>query len=392
MQYLLIRNARLPESPDGQTVSVLAADGSIIGIGSDIQHPMTDTVEIDAKGCYVMPALLRLCDHRATHIEGDDLREKNFDNATAGITTVMTPASNVEDTINAYSQTSVPQLNYAFHYPLLELSLSDNKRVRRVMVQHGTSTAIVRLGEERLSDVGSLSQHINAARVMGLRVLYDLRGLVDPIERMQVLRDILNIVTSEKGNKAYFVGIEYECEFEIVSQCLDKCDMRVHLSMAPFATEGEGKVRPETAVKALRSDCRISLGLAYSATKAIRERWPDMTPEIISRNKLPLLNAMNIAEPLTPAELAEFAMTRPAKFVGLNPELGSVCAGSTANLIVWDHEAVDDARFPVPSGDVRDVRLRGRVDYVIMNGKVVVSDKFKPLAVCGRHFYARLVD
>ena len=68
MQHLLIRNVRLPRTPDdGEQTSVLIADGRIIGIGESLPHPLTDTTEVDANGSYVIPSMLSLCNPRPQH-------------------------------------------------------------------------------------------------------------------------------------------------------------------------------------------------------------------------------------------------------------------------------------------------------------------------------------
>ena len=393
MQYLLIRNARLPETPaNGDVVSVLMAGGSIISIGSDIQHPLTDTIDIDAKGSYVLPTLTSLSNPRPVRIDGEALQDMNFENATAGITAIMTVSPNIEDNIDDFANATVPLLNYAFHIPLHQVNISESRRIRKIKIQHGVSTAIMRFGDEKYDDVRAMAQHITAARILGLRVIYDLRGLITPTVRAIQLRELCRLLREDSNNKAYIIGIEYEEELNIVKSLIGNCGVAAHLSYDPFAKEsglGE-KLHAQTIVDTLRENSWCSLGLAYSASKALKERWPDMTPEIVSRNKLPLLNAIDLENRLTVGELSEYAMARPASFVGMSPNLGMVREGSSANLIVWNHNYTDDARFAAPSGDMQDVRFRGRIDYVIMNGKVVVDEKFRPNKVCGRHIYCRI--
>lgn len=395
MHYLLIRNAKIPQSIDSEELcSVLIADGRIVGMGRDIQHPLTDTVDLDANGRYVLPSLVSLCKPRPINVDDDHILNLNFENSTAGITSIMTVSADIEDNINDLAHVDVPLLNYAYHFPIRQVSLSNGRNLRRVMLLHGVSTAIARLGDD--VDEKNLSQifsHITAARVLGLRVLFDLRGVVDRDSRLATLQELCRFLRQDVNNRAYIVGVEYEDELEIVKRISGCCNLSVHLSFDPFAHDGglSDKISPQSTANALRDGEWCSLGLAYSAEKALKERWPDMTPEIVSRNKLPLLNAIDVDQRFSPAELADFVMTRPATLLGLSPNVGVVREGALANLIIWDHDLVDDARFAVPCGEVKDVNFRGQIDYVVMNGNVILGQKFMPEAVCGRHIYSRIV-
>lgn len=390
MHYLLIRNARLPR-PDGsdEQTSVLMANGQIISIGAEAQHPLTDTTEIDAAGCYVMPALLSFINPRPAYVDEDSLMTMNFENATAGITTIMTVSPNIEDNMAEMRAAKCPLLNYAFHFPLGQISLAESKHFYRIIIREGVSTAVMRMGDERHDTPIEMEPHVTAARILRLRVIFDMRGIVGRKERMWQLKDLCNLLAQDKNNMAYIVGIEHDDELAMVKDIVGKCDVAVHLSFDAFEHGKDGKLSAETIARTLRENSWASLGLAYSATKAIKERWPDMTPEIVSRNKLPLVNTLPSETMLTPYELAEFTVGRPAEFVGLRPSVGLVREGSSANLLIWNHLYPDDAQIAAPRGDIQDLPLRGRVEYVIMNGNVVVGDKFNPNAVCGKHFYSR---
>lgn len=392
MHYLLIRNARLPR-PDGDDAqtSILIADGKIISIGNKAQHPLTDTTEIDAAGRCVMPALISLSNPRPAIVDPDSLNNMNFEHATAGITSIITVSPNIEDNINDMRGFTTPLLNHAFHLPLSGLSLNDSKHIYRLMLREGIATAIIRMGDERHDTIHEMAPHVTAARILGLRVLYDIRSLIDRNERMKTLRGLIDILGQDKGNMAYILGIEYDDELELIKSAIGCCDLTAHLSFAPFNHGKLGKLSSNTIAETLRGNNWCSLGLAYSATRALKERWPDMTPEIISRNKLVLLNALQADNMLTPYELSEFVMGRPAEFVGLRPPLGSVREGAAANLLIWNHYLPDDARFAAPKGNIVDVDMRGKIDYVIMNGAIVVSDKFNHKAVCGKQLYSRIV-
>lgn len=390
MHYLLIRNARLPRPDADQPTSILIADGKIIGIGSEIQHPLTDTTEVDADGCYAMPALLSLCNPRPPRIADDDLREMNFEHTTAGITSIMTVSPDIEDNIAELGAATTPLLNYAFHLPLSQVTLADNKRIYKLMIRHGIATAIMRIGDERHDSPLEMAPHVTAAQMLGLRVLFDIRGLIDRSVRLRQLKAICDMLRQGKKGMAYIIGVEYDEELEVVKAAAKDVEVDAHLSFDPFSRGDDGKLTAETLAATLRANEWCSLGLAYSAAKAMKERWPDMTPEIVSRNKLPLLNALPAGQMLSPAELAEYAMGRPASFVGLRPPLGLIREGASANIIIWNHTFTDDARFAAPQGDIRDVSLRGRMDYVIMNGNIVVADKFRPDSVCGSHLYCRM--
>lgn len=392
MHYLLIRNARLPKSnEDGSPTSILIAEGRIISIGAEAQHPLTDTTEIDASGCFVMPTLLSLCNPRPLNIDVDNLQSMNFENATAGVTSIMTVSPNIEDNISELRMATTPLLNYAIHLPLNQVTMSDSKRIYRLMVREGVATAMMRIGDERHDSPSEMAPHMTAAGMLGLRVLFDIRGLVDKSERIKQLKSLCEMLSRERRCMAYIIGIEYDEELNVAREAVGDCDIAAHISFDPFSQGKDGKLSADTIADTLRSNTWCSLGLAYSAAKAIKERWPDMTPEIVSRNKLPLLNALPSQTMLSPEELAEFAMRRPANLVGLGPTLGTVTEGASANLIVWNHSFTDDARFASPRGDIQDVSLRGKIDYVVMNGNIVVDDKFRPGSVCGRHLYGRIV-
>lgn len=394
MHYLLIRNAKLAELPPEQSpTSILVCGGRVVGIGQNIQHPLTDTDTVDAAGRYAIPALLGLSRPRPPRVDPDVVRDLNFENATAGIVTIMTVSADVEDNIAEMESLHAPLLNYAFHFPLRQVVSDNVRKLRRTMLLHGVATAIFRFGEERKADVSTLKPNISAARELGLMVLYDLRGVVDPLERLAKLECLCEVLARDAANRAYVVGVERAEELSLMERLREKCDVAAHLCFDPFGAHAPdgGTLTSEEAVAALRGGSWCSLGLAYSASKALKERWPDMTPEIVSRNKLPLLNALPLRRPLSVAELTEFVMARPARFVGLGPSLGTVGVGMSANFIVWDPAVADVARLAAPGGGVREVPLSGRVDYVIMNGQVVVGEKFLPQKVCGVHSYARIV-
>ena len=172
MHYLLIRNAKLAELPPEQSLtSILVCGGRIVGIGQNIQHPLTDTDTVDAAGRYVIPALLGLSRPRPQRVDPDVIQELNFENATAGIVTIMTVSADVEDNIAEMESLPAPLLNYAFHFPLRQVVLDDARKLRRIMLIHGVATAILRFGEERKAEVSTLEPNISAARELGLMVL-----------------------------------------------------------------------------------------------------------------------------------------------------------------------------------------------------------------------------
>lgn len=394
MRYLLIRNIRLPNLPSGQRpVSLLTCGGRIVGVGTDMQYPLTDTTNIDADGCYVIPALLDLCRVPPMGLDAAAVGNLNFENAAAGVVSIMTVAHDVDENIADFRAIKAPLLNYAYHLPLRQLAEGRVKELRHKMLLHGIATAAVRFADDGKTDVGTFAPNVAVARALGLRVLYDFRGLADPLERLAKLKCLAEMLRGERGNMAYVVGVETRDELEVLEELRDRCDVVAHICYDPLsiAADADHRLCAEEIAKVLRREEWCSLGLAFSVNGAMRQAWPDTTQEILFRNKLPLLCAMPLASPLSLSELAEFAMRRPAAFVGLHPPLAEVAPGRSANLIVWNPDAADNLSVGVPVESAGGVRLSGRVEYVIMNGDVVVGEKFIPEKVHGEHLYARIV-
>ena len=392
MRYLLIRNAKLVgDGVEAPSQTVLVANDRVVGIGDNVHPPLTNTTDLDAQGKYIIPSLIGLCYPVPNKFDNDTLGDLNFYTLTAGQTTLMTVAAEVEEHIGDLQKAKTGTINYGIHFPLRELTQTDIKRFRRLMLTQGIATACLRLGDERNMDTHTLTTHIAAARALGLRVLYDMRGLVDGKTRKDKLAEICNVISQDHGNKAY-VGIEHEEELAILMSLRSECDVNAQLCYDPFgqSTSGLTKLNPQTIADTLRQGQWCSLGLVYSDSRASREGWPDMTPEIVSRNLLPLLNAMPSAPQLTLSELIEFVIERPATTVGLMPNTGRIALGSSAAMIIWDNDFEEYADIDTPRGNIQKLHLRGRIEKVIMNGNVVVDDKYRPEAIDGKHIYSRL--
>lgn len=397
MQYLLIRNARLADhEPDAPLVTILVADGRIVGIGKDLRHQITDTTNIDAQGAYVIPALINLNSPRPNAIDDDMINGLNFDMITSGVLTIMTVSDDIEDNIVEMENMHVPVLNYAMHFPLNQVVQGDARRLRRIMLLNGVATAIARIGDDRHFSIQSLAPHLVAARQLGLRVLFDIRAQFDASERWNVLTALVSELQKDITNKAYIIGVETEDELELVQQLRGHCDIACHVCYDPFSPlvnkESNNHLRANTIANVLRHGRWCTYGLTYSASRAIKEQWPDVTPAIVGRNRMSILNALPCSEPLSVKELVEFTVTRPAQLLGLDPSIGNVREGTLANFMLWRNETTDNTSIETPyNGAFSHLALKGKVEHVIMNGRIVMDEKLRDNEICGRHIYARLV-
>ncbi len=395
MQYLIIRNARLATSDaeDHEPQTILIADGRIVGIGNDLQNPLSHADVYDAQGCYVIPTLISLSNPRPPKIDGESLKMMNFVNLTSGVATIITVSPDIDDNIKDLVTADVPTLNYSAHIPLRQVTMNDSRNVRRAMILYGAATSIVRFGDEKRVDIDSITPNITAAKMLGLRVLYDFRASVDPQEREVHLRDLCNLLKKDPSNRAFIVGIENEEELAMVKEIKGSCELFAHLCYDPFGQNASHltKLSSQTIVDTLREENWCSLGLAYSVSKVLKEGWPDMTPEIIGRNLLPIINSIPADRGLSVDELQEYVITRPSKAVGVYPMLGNVAEGASASLIIWDPKHYEQARVDTPRGNYQNVELKGRIEAVVLNGKVVVGEKFHHSAVCGQHIYSRIL-
>lgn len=394
MQHLLIRNARLSgDDEDAPLKSVLIAGDRIVGIGTELQPPLVNTMDYDAHGHSVLPALVSLCEPLPEPADEAAVADFSFAHLTAGICTIGTAAEDVDDNISWMATLPLPTVNYTVHVALRQLTAGESKRLRKLMILRGIATATVRLGDERKNDIPSLAHHITTARLMGLRVLYDFRGLVEPGQRIDKMQQLCDLLQKEVGNRAYFIGVENREELELLQRLRSHCDTLAHLCYDPFGQPDSEltKLTAEELAGSLRQGHWCSLGLAYSASKALREGWPDMTPEIVGRNQLPILMAMPCARGLSLAEVEEFTMSRPAEFVGLSPQLGRVKEGSLANLLIWNPDHHEQARIDTPRGNIQTLKLDGYVEAVVQGGRVVVDEKMHQDLVCGQQYYARLL-
>ena len=98
---------------------------------------------------------------------------------------------------------------------------------------------------------------------------------------------------------------------------------------------------------------------------------------------------MQVEPGFSVAELVDYTIYRPASVLGLTPSLATVSEGSSANLIIWDDEVRETVKLDTPRGNIQEINMKGKMEAVVMNGKVVMTDKFNPTMVCGKHFYAR---
>ena len=394
MRYLVIRNIRLASLPPDQPhTSVLVCGDRIVGIGNNLQHPLIDTESIDGEGRYVIPSLIDVCKVQPDKFNADVCKTLNFENVTAGVTTIMTVASDVEENIADMQGAQFKMLNYAFHFPLRQVTEANKKRFRRLMIMEGIATAIVRFGDERHADVETMRGNIETAKELGLMVLYDFRSVPDSVERLAKLECLAEVLAKVGGCKAYILGIETTDELGVVKKIRERCDAKAHICLNPFLPPDPmlNRMTPEVIANTLRHEEWATLGLAYSASRVLKECWPDTAPEIVSRNKLSIINSISLREPLSVSELSEFVVERPAKFTGLRVPLASVSEGMSANLIIWNPDTLEDVTIAPPGVNAVHLRLSGRIDYVIMNGQVVMGDKFIPKRVCGGKQYARIV-
>ncbi len=396
MEYLLIRNARICNGKlesDTPLQMILVAGGRIVAMGQDVKPPLTNTIDLDAKGNYLLPALLSLSNPRPIKIDADALQTMNFENLTAGFATIVTVSQNIEDNIEELKNCTTPLLNYSLHFPLRSLTQQDLRRHKKIMLLNGVTTALVRFGEERRTSISSIANNISTARTLGLRVLYDFRGLLSGTERMQQLTDLCSHLQKDPENKAYIIGVEHVEELRLLEDYRGAFNLMTHLCYDPFGQSSSGltKLSSQSIIDTLRSNRHTTLGLAYSVGRVNKEGWPDMTPEIVSRNILPMLAAMPAEQKLSIDELEEYSVVRPAQALGLTPTIAKIAEGSTANLIVWNNNIDDFVSLNTPRGNVQQIPLHGRIESVVMNGKIVMTDKFHHDAVCGEHIYARLL-
>ena len=394
MQYLLIRNARLcTDAANAPMQTILIANGRIVGIGQDIQHPLVNTVDLDAEGKYVIPALIDVCHPLPASLSEDSVVNMNFDNISAGITTLMTVTPDIEENIKTMDKICERSLNFATHIPLRQVTIGDSRSLSKMMVINGVATAAVRFGDEKRCDIATLAPSISAAKNLGLRVIYDMRGLTGSTERISTLKSLCEVLVQDQTNKAYIIGIEHQEELDVLTAIHSKLDLAAHICYDPFGQSASElhKLTPDTIVETLRSHKWCTFGLAYSTSKVTKEGWPDMTPEIVGRNMLQVLNAMKTEKSLTLAEIVEFRISRVARLLGLAPQVGQVTTGAMADLIVWDDDYADSARVDTPRGNIQEIPLKGRIDAVVINGNLALHEKFDADAITGRHCYARIV-
>ena len=394
MRYLLIRNIRLANlPPDQPPTSILVSGGRIVGIGQNLQHPLIDTDNLDAGGRYVIPALIDICKQQPKNFTPDLAKTLNFENITTGITTIITVANDVEENIDDFEKQDFRKLNYSFHIPLRQVNEANRKKLRRLMVTNGIASSFIRFNDDAKSDIHSLEQNIATATAIGLVVVYDFRFVPSSLDRLAKLECLSEVLRKVDGSRSYILGIETTDEFRIVEELRQHADVKAHICFNPFEPydENSNRLAPDGIAAILRHDDWTSLGLASCVSRALKEHWPDTTPEIIFRNKLPLLNAIQATKPLTPDELAEFTVGRVADFLGLRPPLARVSEGMSANLIIWDPDQDETVVIEMPGGAQRHIKLSGRIDYVVMNGQVVMGEKFIQQKVCGQHVYARVV-
>ncbi len=394
MRYLLIRNTRLANlPPDQKPTSVLLCDDRIVGIGANLQHPLIDTDTIDADGLYTIPAIVDLCKPQPERFTPDHCKSLNFENITAGVTSIMTLSKDIEENIADFQMANCKLLNYAFHFPLRQVTEANQRHFRRLMITHGIATAMLRFGDDANADVANLQQNIDVARALNLMVLYDFRSLPDPLDRLVHLQTLADLLRENPTNRAFILGVETERELQVICELRKTVDAKAQLCLNPFdpPTPDVPRLSHDQIADTLRSARWSSLGLGFSASRAVKEGWPDTALEIVSRNRLSLINSLASSRPLTPAELAEFVIERPASFVGLRNPMANVSEGMSANLILWNADFHDEATIAPPGSEPVHLKFSGHIDYVIMNGQLVMGERLIPKRICGTPLYARLV-
>ena len=217
-------------------------------------------------------------------VDADSMSTKNFEFLTSGQATVVTVSHDIEENIRDFENSSMPLLNYSLHFPMRQIGSLDTKKIRKIMLSDGVTTSIMRLGEEKRTDISRIAPLIDAARAAGLRMVFDFRGLIDGEERRKSLTQLSNLLQRNNGNKVLLLGIEYEEELSMTEALQTACNLHVQLCYDPFgqSTADMKKLSPQTIATHLRQNEWCSLGVAYSIGKASREGWPDMTPEISS--------------------------------------------------------------------------------------------------------------
>lgn len=396
MKYLLIRNCRIPCYNPQELFSVLIGGNKILQIDKNIMHPAIDTREYDAQGNIIIPSLTDAASSFGESQVGDDLSKLALNDIEAGITTWITPltTSAIDKNSVALEHKADHILNYSYHISLNTITRKfDAIRAKLVVLPKGVSSIYCKLSTPLSRDAMDNINFLLATAIdLGTTVVFDIARGGTSNEHISGLLNVASQIEADHKNRVYFLNICYEEEFEILKRMQENCLIGAELRYSPIPRAGSTlkDFTPERFAAILRENPWCSAAISKTP---MREYGITVLPDDYWRqNQLSILYAVLAKQNFTIEELIDVTSTRSSKMLGMWPSYGRIDVGADADLIVLDDKYAETFKLRNSNGADYEISMLGKINGVIMNGRVVRDvDGVITNNIDGRFIYRRIL-
>ncbi len=340
-----------------------------MSVEKGIVHPIPDTREIDAEGCFVLPTLCAISfDFKLLDNETDTTKILY----TAGITNVI--GAGIDDVHQiVYAQHNATP-NYSIHaranYILTHIqSISINV----LKYEQGIPTIYTSIYDCAQMSDDKYKQLIELCKDEDLTLIVDIdhNPLINPHQHLSALNSFIEKVKTLGLCKSVFTNIRHAEELIPLRALHDIADIYfdIRYNPNPSQTEGLTSLDAEQITLALRQSNKCSLAVdkhVYLSNNG--------APDVYT-----VLSTMNCSKPLTITEIIEFAVTRPISLMGMSAQYGKIQKGAYADLCIW--------KKPSALSATNSEQTEKPLIAVMSSGKIVYSPVYEMKSRSARNFF-----
>lgn len=396
MDYFLIKNGEIVTADAIFKSDLLIGGDKIVQIGDNIQRPTLDTIEYDASNKYIIPGLIESFTKNAQNYqqsESDELAIISYNHIIAGYTTWLCAQQidDIDSLIADIKRFQSASINCGIHILLSNFKHGDITKVRKTSLAKGTPTILVQFPLPENIKMDRIEMFAEFAAKNNIEIVFDCKD-VDG-SNIKELSKLCGIIQSSKC-QATFLNIKYEEELSEIAKLEQVCNIGCEICyMIKAENETESSLHSFSAdeyCNILKKNKWCFAGAILLSNNAIVGNDISGT-QFIQRNNLAMLTTMLLNKEFTISDIVNVTSTRVASRFGLSPEKGNICVGADADIIIWNPKYEQNIYFN-PSDNCRiEALIKGKIETILMNGKIVLENKLNNGNIAGKYCYRRII-
>ncbi|WP_289054662.1 amidohydrolase family protein [Carboxylicivirga marina] len=436
MDYVLIKNGKIVVDGELYYKDVLIGNDKLMEISEGIERPEPETPVIDAKGKLLIPGTIDTNIFFSELISSDDAALKRFNQAqiSAGTTTVLEPIlpevsfSFREELIRKKKINYGINADYGYHLSMSDWDILKGADIDYCYAHEGIASFYLKWPVKQ-DDKDALERLLHVTGKDSTPVLIDMQRPVDVNVWYESLSDeYLESINSHLAQMKEILelSVQAKCTICILNVCFkeelelierfsangnvyaellfpfhiaDSDKMVIDNRSVYFGFPLVDKLNLLAEADIWRCLTKENFLLAKPMNKlsgqgVVKSSQVDNRPDeyILMKNLLSVMYTWGVARgKISCGEWVNLISCRPARFMGVFPQKGTLRVGSDADIVVWNPDYKRNLYCHLPGVEASDGNpfpLEGRVEFVFIKGCMVYNgENFNSHKVNGRYLY-----